>query len=940
MANSSKLNKDNNEEFSKGYLPSDDDLRHLTGINKEQEEAHDREAKKGADEDIAKQERSFSTESGNDGGGFYSPDDSESPSEEDEPKVRGRGLKGLAAAGMGLAGVGEAKLLLNALGKAGKFFGGSKKRRKATLIGGGAIGGIALLVISGFTFLATHALVTIEKVMLREETKIEQRFERKAAKSLATDLICKALPINSNLCNNSAAAEDAANTTEESGMGLTEDINKFSFDDPVVKNLLADNGFEVKNGGIIIDSSTGAPVTAEQLDSSSLGDSFVSALKETQVGTINSYAPTMAEDANVNESGVTEGEDAKQTEQTIDQEAIQGESATQSLASDGISENSPSSDPKIAAQQQADFAKGGVGEAGSAISATDQALANGESASSAIDAGVKAFGGINPLLLSSLATTACTIKDTIQSTALQRLPEIASMLMRYGNLLPTLADQLKTGHITSTQVATIMKGFMGNSAAKRTKYGTLPVSALPFSRSAAWFRANNLPITSTTDHYKGYTPDINPMVTPTPNSATSLLNEINNIPGMNLFGWVCGGLTSWLGFIVQGGIGAFQLGSEIGQCSTIVDCAGGAAEQAAIGATIYKAQSVIQHNILPDVLKAFTPVGIIGATAPDKLNNMDAGLNISYNDYSRHLGALPISSSEASSLSTKANSNYVADLNNKPLSYRLFSFNDPYSLFSRLSLALPLSLEGTFSRISSFILSFPKIIGSVFSSLFVGKISATSASTNSQPWQAYQTQEYGMTNSQAGAYDPIQNEDYLFTNVKYKQNGSTYTIQRIKALGNPDINGKPITPNTDFNYQDLYHCFNLSFNLLMTNTTNSSTANTNKNFPHATPDTHCGQQVNGEYYGLGQLSGNLSSGGSSQTQAMNQQYSPTNNTVANIYCEDMGFKSTNPKSPQYRLNCTNYLFKHGQINNDLARYQQYILDTQVMANYLSLAQAN
>lgn len=50
---------DEKEKAGTGNLPSDDDLRHITGINPEQEAAHDREAYRGAAEDIAEREGLF-----------------------------------------------------------------------------------------------------------------------------------------------------------------------------------------------------------------------------------------------------------------------------------------------------------------------------------------------------------------------------------------------------------------------------------------------------------------------------------------------------------------------------------------------------------------------------------------------------------------------------------------------------------------------------------------------------------------------------------------------------------------------------------------------------------------------------------------------------------------------------------------------------------------
>jgi hypothetical protein len=57
MSNPSQLFKDDEEEQTSG-TPSDDELRHLTGIGSDEEEAMEREANNGAAEDIGARENS------------------------------------------------------------------------------------------------------------------------------------------------------------------------------------------------------------------------------------------------------------------------------------------------------------------------------------------------------------------------------------------------------------------------------------------------------------------------------------------------------------------------------------------------------------------------------------------------------------------------------------------------------------------------------------------------------------------------------------------------------------------------------------------------------------------------------------------------------------------------------------------------------------------
>ena len=163
----------------------------------------------------------------------------------------------------------------------------------------------------------------------------------------------------------------------------------------------------------------------------------------------------------------------------------------------------------------------------------------------------------------------------------------------------------------------------------------------------------------------------------------------------------------------------------------------------------------------------------------------------------------------------------------------------------------------------------------------------------------------------------------MFSKVSY--NGQS--VRRIDALGNPDSsNGTPIAPNSDTNPNDLLHCFNLGFDTLITNSTYQN---------------NCGSSVKGQYVGFGQVSSDTyqSQSGSTinlkttaQNDAIVQQSLPNDSTIANIYCGAMGFSND--------TTCISYLLSSGQVNNDLGHFEQYILDTNVMSNYMDLTRVN
>lgn len=110
--------------------PSDDELRNVTGINPEQEGAMDREAQRGAQQDLRSAEQ----------GGLYNADG------EKEKSVRPTALKGAeAAAALSIGG--PAKKAIGALSKVTSVINNNKKK---TAVGGGLVAGLTGLLIVGF----------------------------------------------------------------------------------------------------------------------------------------------------------------------------------------------------------------------------------------------------------------------------------------------------------------------------------------------------------------------------------------------------------------------------------------------------------------------------------------------------------------------------------------------------------------------------------------------------------------------------------------------------------------------------------------------------------------------------------------------------------------------------------------------------------------------
>ncbi len=817
---------------------------------------------------------------------------------------------------------------------------GNKKRKRNTLLLGGGTGLATALLVMAFTVVASNALVTIEKTVYHEAEKIVKNETSKAGKQIASKLICRALPLNSPLCGSSpsnpadekpnSVAQDEA-TAQQEGEGLRMDMDKFSFTDPTVEQNLSSQGFKVNvdptTGEFkgITDTTTGQDVTGAEIQANpDLLARWDAAMPEFKAGLLDTYRADMVSDAGVSFEGLPDSKNATETDQAIESEVDNGATSTDitqaaSGVEDGtVTETTPSSTSSSGSlstdyQSSPTDIKAG-GRIGNALKAAQDTLKGGGSGTEAIKSGVDAFGSVDPLFIATVLDIACGIYNTITGSALSQSLVMAQLLIRHGNALGTWADQLKSGTMGATTLNTIMGNLDGTSGSSKST---------PFSDSAAWQRDTGNPVTNTTNpSAPNYTPDILPSAKPSPNGAAQLIAQLDSLPILKAFNFGCHVLSGFLGTVIQAAAGVIQMSTEAVECGTGVGCVAAAAEQATIIASNISAVAILQKDIIPSIISYFIPATISGTEGGAQwLNNTDAGLNLSMNDYARHLGSQPISSATATSISTKVDKAQVAFNNSQPLAYRLFSFNDTQSLVSKLAVSMPVGMSATLTRVSSYITSFPSVLLHTVSSLILARTFAATTQT-SQPWLAYNTQEYGLTGQQSTQYDPLQNEQYLFSNVNYQG----HSVKRIDALGNPDgSDGRPIPPNSDNNPNDLLHCFNLGYYTLIT---------------VPAYQNNCGKEINGEYVGIGQIANVPTSGSTTnpsiasvaQNYATVQSVMPNDGTIATIYCDAMGV-GNDP-------GCEQYLLSSGQVNNDLGHFEQYILDTNVMANYLSLTQVN
>jgi hypothetical protein len=798
------------------------------------------------------------------------PKASESTESESLSKV-GMGFAKAAATG-GVEGVAR-----QALGTIAGMIGNHKR---GFAIGGGISGAIISLVVVGFGFIATHALLTFEADLVKFATSEEQHFVKKADQSLMKHLACRVMP---STCKN---ANDPADPADEKDSGnpndiaeqdpLAQEMDTFSFDSPTVSSALANQGIEVKtnpDGSITMtDTTTNTPVTADDIanNSGAIADRLQTALPEWDVDQMN-FVDLMESHAGADFGGVPVTDESN-TPKAIEDDITEGNTGTNAIDTSVEPNGNNKSVPTPDETSQA-------GQLGNAIDITDRALAAGEGASQATQAGVDALTGASEaahaISITGALTIACTLKNELVTAAKDRIPQIISLLIRHGAVLLSLADQLKSGHITAKIVNSAMQMLDGNPNAKPTKAqkGTANDDTLPATASSTWQAAIENPKAS-------LSPGMLASALPTANAGTRIVMDLNNIFGVNI---ACKALTSPFGILIQGAIGIGQIAMDIGSL--------GAAQVAIITANL-AAIGTLQYVVMPQALQYFSLAGLSGAeNSVQFMNNSGAGLTLGSIDQSRSLGGMPLSPAQAATIAGEATQEERVAEANLPWTQRVLSINNPDSLVSNIALDMPISLSQMTSKVGSYFMQLPgdlmHTIGSIFSGRFVFALT-----TNQDPGSFYSATEYGFTDGQVDQYDPVANEQYLYTDIP----GSNPAVTRIAALGNPsndtysssageevDSSGSPVT-------NDLLHCFIDGYTQLQ----EGSTPNI---------DNNCGDMGN---YDATTPPASL----------------PNNQTVIQIYGQ---YSSDNS-------DITQTVNK----NDDFNRFRQYILDTDIMNNYMEL----
>lgn len=830
----------------------------------------------------------------------------------------GKGFTGAAAAGGPEATMVKkaAKIVLN----------NANKHKKGLAIGGVVGGSFILIITAGIAFIVSHEILTIEADVVRVFTEIEHDFENKVDNDMLRHALCQeALG-----CNGGQADEPIP---PGDGEPLAGEMKDFNFDDPAIKSSLANQDISVAKDATtgkvtLTDDRTGQPITADDLtNDADLAERVQTAVPGWDADQMTGFISTEADNAAATFSGLKNTEDEKTADQEIEDDVTEGD--TQVDAVDTSTTESANPNTELTTND---------GTLGAAINAEDTALASGENAAQATQAGLNvlesgetvdvAEGSFD---IAGPATAACVVEKTVNTADIARIPTIVSLLIRHASTFLSIADQLKTGHITGSAINSTMQLLNGNPDATVSPQdkGTAYDATLPFAATSTWATAIGKPVTSGT-------PGMLASALPTANSAQLILNEIDGVLTTTGLNGLCGALTSTFGIVIQLGIGLGELATNLGDF--------GGTEAAQVGISL-AAFLTLDKVVLPDVLNYFSPVGLSGAEdSAQFMNNTGGGLTLASSDFSRSLGGEPLHKSEADILSAEANQqNQIAEAN-LPWTQRVFSMNNPQSLVSNLALDLPLSLNQLVSKVGNYLTGLPSALMRTVSSIFSGHIAF--ALTQAQyPGSLYDVTAYGYTDSDLEPYDPITNENYLYStqevpaqwcrNVLVKKKlvrtctAEQYSVVRIAALGNPtndtfDVNygntvenslevyssGSVFDPTNQAQLAgepdtlDLLHCYIDGFVPLQEN--NSGV------------DHNCG--------GLGSYDADPNP--NSTTLNENPYYMlPNGYTAATVYC------SVPPPTPWIEVDggiptCATDI--ENQTKDDVTHFRQYLLDTNVM----------
>ncbi len=824
-----------------------------------------------------------------------------------------------AESGSGLASKGlMAAAGLSGAGVALKFL---KNHKKGIGIGGGGAIGFVISLVLFFGFVASYELVTIEKDMLRYEQKGLSYVIKKAANDVFNKMYCRTQLVNlakvsgcysSNKADGVSGQDGNKVKALQDGDPMTAEIDSFNFTDPQVVKSLADQGIQVEKSGTQVrlrDLNNGNKlITYEDLNNPDIAARIDTAIPAFDIGQLQATRGmlTMDEGADwdiVNASEETPNETQAEVDTQVDK------AVRESI--DGTLANEPTQLQE--AQAQEEQSKTGSGSTTTPPEdvqvgiATDNQIIN--TATAAEQAGnseaeviSKTEAAISPklgnaLLATAVLATLCSIQKAATTASNYRIPTILAYLVRHSSTLLSIADEPKVpGAITGKQQSAFISLLNGNSSVQSTSKApdqTIKDAAMPFSRSAAWQRMIGNPVNSNPKS-SGYNPDFSQSLLPVKNAGNNIVNTINSVLGDTGLLLVCKVIeNSFFGHIF----------SIVGTLATLaIDFSTLGVYQVALSGAVITFQQATKHVIIPEIVKYFTPVAMNGMeNAVQWMNNADAGTNIATNMNMQRLGGVPLTTAQAAVLNAKGTQLANAQERSQSFVSRVFSFNNPESLVSRLAVDLPLSQSGIINSMFSDIIKAPSLLAHSLADLIGG--AKVFAATTTNPGAPYDITQYGFTS--IDTHDPIRNEYFLFhTVVPYGNNTKTL----IQLLGDPS--SYPYG-SYDTNTNDLMHCFALD--PFGQNGQVSSSQLWAQQSGTNSPDPICGT--------MGNLSTDVAP---VQIQASNvAQY---------VICPVIGSSSSSSQ------NCDSTVTSFLQSNDVINRYRQYILDDEV-TSYINVYQS-
>ena len=827
---------------------------------------------------------------------------------------------------------------------AGGFASGIKgafqKNKNKGLIGGGAAGAALGIMIFAITFFVPMIVQHIANVILAEESKLTHQLENDVSKDITKELQKHSPPkVPSPSASGDPSTPEGDLKPDGTTKGsLAEETSKFNWEDPSIKNGLSDAGldtFTKSDGSIGIksigDESTSPTDLSEKFANNEGGawDKFSKAVPEWDVGQLTTFNNVLVGEANAPVSGLKD-DPTKTAAQTEESAIVDGESkSSSSLASEAVkSTQSPDTN----------------GDIGQAIQAAEEASNSGLSISDAVKAAQdklpSAIG--TSLNIEKYLADYCEVSLITNKLSKDRIPAIVTLMIRHSTLLFAVVAQMKSHKLSGQDLNHFMNTLQGSPAKVSENADGTPIldktgepiytPSSNFSNSEAWQSAigNNNGVNTDVgsnsfdpNKIQGLLPDSGTL--PTSTGAQRLIDEVTstgltNIPGVKsicdaLNNRVVGHITTAVGYVAT-------LAADIGSLG-----AADVAQVAAAGAeTVF-----VQYKLIPYIVTNLTVAGFNGLEGGASwMNNADSGANLSYNTYSRASGSVPMSKKTVGKLVSIANMNEIKSNSNRSIYDQIFALNNNNSLTSRLMNDIPMGKSAVFDSMINYFTKFPSVVTHSLSIVLSPRIFADTASP--LPGDQYGLSQYNFNPGESTKYNIYSNEYYLNKEVSLNGNHKS----RLSMLGDPSnlTQKNPLDNNSD----NLLHCFagnytdiiqnkdNLRLNCVVS-LSNNGGPNGSGCYVIGSTDYYDSMSVFAGADNTGQdLCGNRNSTILQDDQNLDKDMDQgLNSNICNIYTKALGGSG-----------CDSGILKQINKNDDSARFRQYIADTNVMRNYISL----